>query len=178
MSRVAIVSAGPSLAARPALPLRDYDAVIGVNYSAGIYSCSHWAATDAPVIQETAPLRRPDVLFTRRDQWDRACRCAPHVCERYGRIVRFHEEIEFPMFIARKWRLYTVCAAAVLAWDIGAHAVDVFGHDMAGCGDCRGDAAEDRGMRTDRRWNQERAIWALLTDRLAQDGIPLRRLAA
>jgi hypothetical protein len=179
---VAIVSAGPSLAGGPALPLRDYDAVIGVKFAAGLYPCSHWAAIDAPVIRETRPLAAPEVLFTRRDQWARACRLEPDLAARYGAAVRFVEDVEFPRFIARKWRLYTSGAAVVLAWSLGAREVDVFGHDMAGTGDCRGVEGDGdvlrKGGRTDARWAQERAIWALLTDRLAEDGIPLRRVAA
>jgi len=175
MSRVAILSAGPSLGQSIIRP--GYDLTIGVNSAVEVFPCDWWCFADVATAIRVRPCVMTGSIFTSETEWSRLDGLAVwRKDELSGYQVEFFERVEIPGFVNSKWHTYSVTAALALAAHLGASEVDVYGHDMAGAVDHAGH--DMRFTRTDARWEIEGRIWSLLCARLARDGVEVRRIAA
>jgi hypothetical protein len=177
VSRIAIISCGPSLAERPFIDVDAYNAVVAVNTAVVDYPAHWWVFGDLLTVRLAEPSASLQGVFVESGAWERLRGHEPEIRGRLAEMgVTLWQDVTLPEFINEKWRIYTVTAALVLAWHLGGTRIDVFGHDMAGTSDHEG--RDGWRFRTEKRWEQERAIWALLTARLARDGIEVTRRAA
>jgi hypothetical protein len=158
---VALLCPGPSLATLEESPPADI--TIGVNRAACRFPVTWWAATDYPLIRGWggAILGNPK-LFTRRQTWlDVRRRINPPT-------VMFTEALSCPV---KGWDVKTATAALVLAGNLGATRIDVYGADWTDAPDF--DGVEVVGTdRKPQRWDEERATWHAV---IAHLGIPVTR---
>lgn len=182
--RLAILSAGPSLATWPRETFAAYDLRIAVNSAAEYLPCEWWSVGDAigvlrlqplgspliytrgPTVAQRSSIKLPVELTSRIRKWD-AFRCDPEI------------------WPCTAWRTLSVCAALQLACRLGAKHVDTYGHDMAGIPDWRGKIGiDDKPVlgrklhnRGDDRWDRERRKWKLCVKIATEQGMTVRVLA-
>ena len=138
---ISILSAGPSLR-QTFNPDQRYDLRIGVNGAASVFCCDWWCAGDGQTFAETTPVGFP-VLFTMTKDDGHLRRAGVA-----GRLLK-HRVVEWGPILTRSGapscaQNWSVTMAVVLAVDLGARHIDLFGHDMKGTVDCNGKRLEKR----------------------------------
>ena len=142
---------------------------IAVNRAALAYECDWWAAVDYPMVKHN----RRHVLG------------APALCSARQQFEKFREQhgccIEDGLW--PKWRmpginptaysLYSFSAAMVLALQLGATRLEVFGADWRGTADY--DGAQAGENRSDQRWENESRFFAEMSRFLGANGCEVIR---
>jgi hypothetical protein len=141
---IALLSCGPSLSLyEPGA----HDIRIGVNRAVRWWACEWWVFGDFEAYEQTLPLGNPAIF------------CDSNPARKLARLqnysfVRFDQH-EGP---ACEWRMFSACAAMVLAVALGARRCDCFGCDMSGGRYFDGDEVGNANI--EQRWRNERRIWA------------------
>lgn len=142
----AVLCPGPSLA-RTWPGDRPYDLRIGVNRAAVAFQCDYAAVLDSPLLRAIGRAFRGDPRLLTRGAH------RPKYSTRPGPDV---ESLPCPV---RQWDLFTATAALVLAAQLGAELIDVYGADWTpNAPDFDGVNVAER--RTAERFEKEREVWA------------------
>ena len=175
MKTICILSNGPSVDKFDISQRMDFYTIIGVNKTVEKWACDWWCFCDYKTINEVTPLGSP-VLFTKHIAMQKFEKRSP---DRYNlfdtNIFIGHEDIVPPDLPddAPPWNAFSGCAALGLAYHLKAEQVIVYGADMAGDSDCKGDIGLSRD---DSRWKHERRIWDMLVMSLYAQGVGVRRV--
>jgi len=177
----AILCPGPTLARHDPRQWEDAGVVIAVNRAAEDFACDWWAVLDAEVFGNhlLAPpkTKRPRLLMF-DISFDRLMSPGGEFSHLAGEM-RKHQitrtSVLATMGPPQSWATYTACAALVLAAWIGAGRIDVYGADMEGDRDFKGDAGRRRDCK---RWTQEREHWQLITQWLEGRNVRVERRVA
>jgi len=150
---IALISCGPSASAFSA---SDHEGpIIAVSRKATQIRADIWAVFDVPVLlqSQTNVIGNPR-LFTIHE----TLASLQHRQSKWANRAIVAESFECSV---DHWHLFTAPACLVLAAAMGATRIDAWGVDMSGDGDSTGGAAGNPDVvRTESRWNRERAIWA------------------
>lgn len=165
--RVALLSAGPSL--RQTFDFdAHFDLRIGVNSAAAVAHCDWWACGDGQTFARVEPIGLP-VLFTidPADGWFRMTSNVQARRDRH-RVVSW-SEVEQRLHPPHEsaWKDWSITAALVLAVDLGATSVSVYGHDAVGTVDVAGHALNARRD----FWPRVIAAWAATKDWAGGKGV-------
>lgn len=172
--RAAVLCPGPSLASW--LPrLRgggegEFDLVVAVNRTAKEWPADYWAILDAESFTDVTPVGTPELVIPEK-QYKRLTRLVPDVGERFN--VHLREALACPPR-STFWHQWSATLAVVMAWNVGARRIEVFGADLAGTADFDGVTLE-RHDRDARRWRRERGAWLLTSTWLRSDGVEVWR---
>ena len=154
-----------------------YDLAIGVNRAVRWVHCDVWCFCDAETYRENIDLTDlPPVLFLPRYAYEQRSRslCVRGSMDRH--IVRLWEEPQlWPDRATTAWSHLSVTAAMVLAHNLGADRVDVYGAPMSGVADGDGHTME-RNNRTEKRWRTERGLVARIARLLKTRGTRVYRV--
>jgi hypothetical protein len=171
----ALISQGPSAALYPAPEgqrAREYDLVIGINWVPTRWPCDWWVFVDLPMWtqginwfdgQTLRIATHPDYFETMRNQ-------AP------GHKIVLAELVALRFLTPPTQALFgrsTGTDALALAWTLGIRDLDVYGVDLCGTADFRGDGAGC--SRTPDRWKVERMVWNRTVADLERAGMRIRR---
>ena len=130
----ALLSAGPSLLTAYD-PRERFDVRIGVNAAAGVAACDWWACGDGQTFVEVKPIGTPVVFTLDSDDGRVRIHRASHARKAEHRLFSWPEvQTDAPTC----WKEWSLTAGLVLAVDLGAERVDVFGHGPFGDTDCVG----------------------------------------
>lgn len=179
--RVAVLCPGPSLAKLKPEALAPYAQIIGVNAAVEGFRCDWWCFGDYSTFDKFAPLPAPyspanaaPCMFVGSNVGDNIDRQPYGPAFRQGVAMEWQRVHERPS--SEQWATYSATAALVLASELGATHVDVYGADMRGIGDFQG--RQCLLNRNFARWELERKIFSDVTDWLKSGGVTVRRLAA
>jgi len=146
------------------------DVTIAVNRAALRFSCDWWAALDYPTFARcSAEVQGSPALFTAGAVLARLKRCGSPWAERFGYTA------DRLTCSVRDWTAYTATAALVLAEDLGAVNVDVYGADWTDAPDYDGHRTDDYN-RGENRWARERGIWDGVCEWMRGRGVSVERL--
>lgn len=161
-TRFQVLSCGPSLARAQIAPR--FDGVrIGVNNAATRHVCDWWVYGDLESFGLwSADVKHRPQTFCAGEVLDRMARRSIH---RPCPVMRW-EDVDCGC--PAQWRVFSITAALVLAWRLGAQHVEVIGADMHGPDDFTGRTHAARG---EQRWQAERALFASVTDWLFGQGV-------
>jgi hypothetical protein len=180
MNSIAIISQGKSAKLYDESMARDFDAVIGVNWTVTKWRCDWWCFCDFVTYEKHVPLGDP-AIFTNAAQVAKIesqliGKAHQRLTEAMasGRLLK-HEEADAPVLPPGMvpWASYSGPAALVLARHLGAQKITAFGVDMTGDGDFSGKTS---GTRSEKRWKVERELWEALHDRFRFEGIMIERV--
>jgi len=192
----AVLSCGPSLYLYDEDFAEDYEIIIGVNSAVEKHVCDVWCFSDHNVFHRYTPRepfpwgiftcgslkpkftefdeRKGDLVTTWFDEkkYETAMRC------------RFWDkrDYEFNFFegfgdSSRDiWKRFTIASALLLAYMMGAKKIDVYGHDMEGEEDWKGEPGRRTSDRDEHRWKLERETWDLVTDWIKKRGVRVERI--
>lgn len=162
---VAVLCPGPSLL-KHRNTFERFPLKIGVNRAPVIlqdFRCDWWCAADhrlieTPEYQPSYPIQ----LFTMAESAKQLKTREPSalfedVFDRFG-----HEG---------KWECFSATAALILAADLGAKVITVFGADMVGTADADGHEYANPNLRNEWRWENEREKWRLTCELLSHFGV-------
>ena len=168
--RALILSCGPSLNAFHGATA-GYDVVIGVNDVVSRYPVDWWVFGDDETItrnHKTMVSPTPK-LFSKRvpihEGFDARCGVEETVFFNNRYVKRWAEAEDWPSVLKQ----FSGPMALMLAADLGATEVDVWGVDMGGATDFRKDG-EHNGRDND-RWQRERPIWDYVVKACRERGI-------
>lgn len=158
--RAVLLSAGPSLAAYQ--PRSDGAPVFAVNRVAAFHACDYWLAGDDQTIRRHC-IEGPELVIgtpcvvTLQPSIDWAERTDKALHARHAWLA--WETLRNSTNPPEGWCNFSAPIAFMLAVHLGVTMLDVWGVDMAGETDFRGDAHHRfRGT----RWDRERTNWDLL----------------
>lgn len=166
MSKVAILSPGPSLKQYPGRS--GYDLLIGVNRVVSAIECDWWSAMDILMVTEEMPFGQPR-LFTIMDT---ETSIPPLIKLRRFKEILTHEEMTINP--GTGWNIFSAPAALMLALHLGATSIDAWGCDMEGTSDWDG-LNDIPYSRHNERWIRERAIWIKTTEFIRSYGVSVVR---
>lgn len=163
---VNILCPGPSLADARPYPV---DLTIAVNRAALTFPCDWWAAVDRTLVTKIGGEVKPgprlltnamslESLTRRKSPWAAGAMTTDSM---------------MGFCPVASWTLRTMTCAMVLAAKLGATAINLYGHDMAGTLDFDGVAAGE--MRDVARWDSERVIYGNLVAWLTERGVEIKR---
>lgn len=176
--RVALLSGGPSLTATwpQAVAAREcFDLLIGVNGAATLYPVHWWSVGDWQTIYQhkMVPLAGEwglPSIWTMTPTADRI--------EDHGRLpwmagvrIKHWGQAKASANHPQGWSTWSATAALVLACELGAKSIDMFGVDMAGTGDCLVPVSAGHN---ERRWERERKVWLSTLDWLHRQNVAAR----
>lgn len=167
---IALVSCGPSASAFSA---SDHEGpIIAVSRKAKEVRADIWACFDLPVVlQIQADVIGSPRMFTIYNTFESLQRRQSKWCNR----AMLAESFECPV---PQWALFTAPACLVLAAAMGATRIECWGVDMSGDGDSTGGATGNPDVvRTEARWERERAIWAGVEAWVKGKGVEVRRIS-
>lgn len=167
--RAALLSLGESINRLDSVD--GYDITIGVNSIVDRFACDWWSAMDVTMVWESAPLNSP-ALFTVQGTLETLLRRGMKL----GAVVTHEAHGGGPMGrnAGESWSTYSAPAGLWLAGILGATHVDCWGCDMQGTANYDGTTPK-HAIRTDERWERERAIWNETAARLRDRGIEVQR---
>jgi len=178
----AVLCPGPSLAAVTPETLAAYDALLGVNRAVERAPCHWWAMLDTHTFTFTRPVNRP-VLVSSRGTYRSLRAQRPELADWPWLDCRWIDAAGG--LHAVLWRKTSMTTAIVLAAELGARRIDVYGCDWEGEADWDGrtderyNRGEDRpgegGRTVEGRWTMERKLFAELKAALADRGCELER---
>jgi hypothetical protein len=181
MRSAAVLCPGPSLANVRAADLIEYDALLGVNRAVERAACQWWVALDAHTFGFTRPVNRP-VLVTSRGTYRSLRARTPELADWPWLDCRWVDPIGQHVV---RWRKTSMTTAIVLAAELGAKRIDVYGCDWDGEADWDGrtdarynrgeDKAGPDGRTIEGRWTMERRLFAELAEALAGRGATVKR---
>lgn len=164
--QAAILSSGPSLTTVYDESMAAcFDVRIAVNAAAVLRRCDWWVAVDAAAGNTLYPslLGRPRLLCYAADVESLSGGVKELVAMTEADLLRRHRP-------GSRWAVtYSSLAALLLAHDLGADRVDVYGHDMAGQGDAVDPLASTKGRHA-RRWEREARLWRRLVAWVGERG--------
>ena len=169
---VAILCPGPSLAAVTQADVAGYDLRIGVNRAPILLRCDWWASLDYPVIRDYRDkvLGNPN-LMTHSTTWN----------DIKGKVAAFPVRIPLEnveAWYGRKFERRTTPAAMLLAGDLGAERISLYGDDKTSEPDFDGfQTAETALHRHADRWASERKDCDAITEFLHARGVEVRHCA-
>ena len=169
MSKLAIISNGPSADLFDKADRGEYSAIIGVNGQVARWRCDWWVFCDWDAFAKHLPLGWPILFLPKRVIADMETMGTNHVPRLEGHIKLLHEDISTPPMPPDRpqWNLYSGVAAIGLAWHLKPDVVDAFGADMSG----------NPGVgQVGNRWEWERPIWDAFVTAMQADGIAVRRI--
>lgn len=177
MTRIAVISNGPSAVLYDRADRSQYDITIGVNKSVTRWRCDWWCFCDWGTFAAVTDVIGKPKIFTAQHVLDRMPTRAPDRLAdflSYERHVR--DDVHVPVLEpCPPWYAFSGLLAVGLAWNLNANQVDVFGCDLQGEADCRG---ETNIYRTKKRWAHERRIWARLIAGCNKANMRVRRIRA
>lgn len=165
--RAAILSSGPSLATvyDESMAAR-FDVRIAVNSAAVLYYCDWWVALDAAACNTLYPsvIGQTRLLCYAADVGSLSGGAKAMRAMTDADLLGKH-------LPGSRWAvMYSSLTALLLAYDLGADCVDVYGHDMEGSGDAVDPMATCRG-RNVRRWEKEARLWNRLVSWVGERGM-------
>lgn len=165
VKRAAIISAGPSVVDTydPAEP---FDVRVTVNSSAQLFESDWWSVADPENFVRQVPKGAPKLLVMHPEpERYTAAR------ERYlQHEVMGWDELKAELDDPPKWR-FSVTAAILLAYHLGARQIEVFGHDMDGIVDCGGYSVAKRKQ----NWRKIVPVWQVVEKWLGNGGATLHQ---
>lgn len=183
--RIAILSSGPSI--RLYDPSERFDLRIGVNRAATIHACDWWSVGDEQAFWRHVDDRendrhglvigRPRVLTMSPAFWAvHGGTPNPSALHREFPQWMKWEELRETANPPQEWDCYSSSVALVLAGQLAGPGGEIvcFGCDMSGGCDFAGYTAKARF--NDIRWENERRIWARLTEWLSTFSITTTRV--
>ena len=178
----AVLCPGPSLAQVTPATLAPYPCLLGVNRGVEVHPCHWWSALDGHTYTFTRPVNRP-VLVCSRGTYLGLRRPRPELADWPWLDCRWIDAAGG--LHAVPWRKTSMTTAIVLAAELGAARVDVYGCDWDGEADWdgrmderynRGEDRTDAGGRViEGRWTMERRLFADVRAALAARGVQLER---
>jgi len=149
--RIALLSCGPSLSLyRP----DNHATIIGVNTAATAYRCDWWSAGDDWTVETYKPIGMPHI-YTLKVSYDRLESKMPQLW-RERQVLAF-ETLAEKYGASSHFCDYSCPASLMLAVDLGATSVDVFGVDLRGGNYFNGKPGAL--LNNPHRWEQESKIW-------------------
>lgn len=172
---MAIVSRGPS---NRLYQGRGYDIVVGVRDVVEKWPCTYWALVDVLEYPKINPIGRPTIWAPDHVPLKiyRGGFIDPKDEARFKRerVVVIDQVLPADLIsnegINDRWTRFTGTAALGLAAYLRPDRVDVYGMDLAGTGDYRGEARTDGGSRAETRWRKERLIVDRLVRKIEEAG--------
>ncbi len=166
---IAIISANPNLK-KCYTPQTHHRSVIAVNSAAGLFPCDFWSCGDAKTFARVEPLSRSPLpaLFTLTES-DNDFKAHSRVAERFLQSkVMTWKPVRATTGAPAEAVNWSITAALMLAVELGADAVEVYGHygpgdDPANVTDCAGFELKkrlDTKQRVMADWNITKA-WAV-----------------
>lgn len=172
--KVAIVASGPSAHLFDVVDREAFDHIIGVNGTVETYRCDYWAICDFASFWKWKPLGDP-IICAREGSVTKGRRSRP---EEYQRLqqhdVIYETSLDVPDI--QTWDGFSGLLALGLAWHLDAARVYMFGADMTGQSDHKGEVKT--ASRTKHRWNVERVIFDKWARAYGEDGRELIRVLA
>lgn len=188
--RVSILSCGPSL------DLFEGDAdslLIGVNSAIEAHPCDIWCFMDPNVFGDSTPDEPwPWGIFTHEPLEDHYDELDPETNMLVTRLFDetkfatakgcrwwYREDMDFrgfPEGVEDVWRRFTVGAALMLAYMLGATEIRCYGCDMEGEKDWQGCEGRRETDRNEMRWMLELEMWDLIVGWLGQRGVTVERV--
>jgi len=177
-TKIAIVASGPSAELFDLADREAFDYIIGVNGTVESYRCDYWAICDFASFWKWTPLGAPTICV-REGSITKGRRSRPEQFERlqqYQPGYIYETSLAVPDAVGDTWDGFSGLLAVGLAWHLGGQQVYMFGADMAGDGDHRGDSKPR--SRTSHRWRVEGAILAKWGRAYSEAGRQLVRVLA
>ena len=172
--KVAILSSGPSLpTVYDESMAAFFDAVIGVNLAPVLFRCDWWVAVDAKTSNVLYPsvIGQPKLVVYENDYQALKGGNKGLVAMRETDLMARHTP-------GQRWSVtYSITTAVLLAVDLGASHVQVFGHDMRGEGDAQSPNGKAKN-RSPARWAKEARLWDRIVSWAAQVDISVERSSA
>ena len=165
MSKIAILSGGPSLATT--WHGGEYHTTIGVNVVPLRYTVDHLVCGDGAAVVAMLGDARPRI-----DAWTMSGEV--EVMQNAWPNVQIHAFTRLPGIVrlSQPWS-WSIQGALAVAWHLGAMEIDLYGHDMTEGADIAGKT----GYRTGERWARERSDIRCSIELLRAIGIRIRRIA-